>query len=68
MTSLSQYQKSNMTFDIKEAFDGNWAVILVPDLSEVSIGTGKYLGTFHSKAEAQQFCDTWNPESSDRLS
>lgn len=57
-----------MTFDIKEAFDGNWAVILVPDLSEVSIGTGKYLGTFHSKEEAQQFCDTWNPGSSDRLS
>lgn len=59
---MDLYHGPRATFDIRETDFGKWTVIKVPNLQEVTIGTGKYLATFDTQDEAKQFCDEWEPE------
>lgn len=59
---MGMYRASCATFDIHETDSGKWTVIHVPNLNEVTIGTGKFLATFDTQDEAKQFCDDWVPE------
>lgn len=59
---MTFYKTSNATFDIHEADNGLCAVIMVPDLSQSTIGTGTILGTFDSMQDAKDFCDDWKPK------
>jgi hypothetical protein len=59
------YHTTYGSFDIHERNDGKIDVILMPKLppgATHGVGNGKYLATFETRKEAEDYCDNWRPE------